>query len=81
MYFIKVFVLSPLLGLGAAAAGAGAMLFTMMVQGRGHKLEQAAPAKFRGPADVVVRLFAEQWVTFPRFVLGGGFAAAWRAAK
>ena len=22
--------------------------------------------------------FAEQWITFPRFVLGGGFARAWR---
>ena len=27
---------------------------------------------------LLARIFAEQWITFPRFVLGGGFARAWR---
>jgi hypothetical protein len=36
------------------------------------------PVPFRGPLDVLVRIFAEQFVTFPRFVLTGGLARAWR---
>ena len=39
-----------------------------------------APIPFRGPIDVGSRIFVEQWVTFPRFVLSGGLAQAWRAA-
>ena len=30
--------------------------------------------------DWAARLFVEQWVTFPRYVLSGGFARAWREA-
>lgn len=30
------------------------------------------------PLDVVVRIFTEQWVKFPRFVASGGFARAWK---
>jgi hypothetical protein len=53
----------------------------MAVQGRGHRLEKNAPVPFRGPLDVLARIFVEQWVTFPRFVLSGGFARAWRATR
>jgi hypothetical protein len=74
-------ILSPILGAGAAIAGAAAMLVTVAAQGRGHAGEAARPVAFRGPGDFVARFFAEQWVTFPRFVLSGGFAAAWRGAK
>jgi len=73
-------VLSPLAGVGAAVAGAAAMLGALVAQGRGHAGEAARPVAFRGPGDFVARFFAEQWVTFPRFVLSGGFAAAWRQA-
>lgn len=61
-----------------AAIGPLAMLVAMAFQGRGHALEHEAPAPFRGPLDVAARIFAEQWVTFPRYVVGGGFARAWR---
>lgn len=61
-------------------AGLAAMATALVAQGRGHKREATAPVPFRGPGDVLARLFVEQWVTFPRFVLGGGFARAWRAA-
>ena len=27
------------------------------------------------------RILAEQWITFPRYVLSGGFARAWRSAR
>jgi hypothetical protein len=74
-------VLSPALGLGPALGGLGAMLVALIAQGRGHKLEEARPAPFLGPLDAVRRFFAEQWVTFPRYLLSGGFAAAWRSAK
>lgn len=63
-----------------ALAGAAAMAGAIGVQGRTHQLEAEKVAAFRGPLDVVARLFAEQWVTFPRYVASGGFARAWRAA-
>jgi hypothetical protein len=45
-----------------------------------HRFEPEPPAPFRSRLDFAARLFSEQWVTFPRFVLSGGFARAWRAA-
>jgi hypothetical protein len=63
-----------------ALAGAAAMVAAIGVQGRTHRLESETVAPFRGPLDVIARLFAEQWVTFPRYVASGGFARAWRAA-
>ncbi len=62
-----------------ALPGVVAMVGAVAVQGKGHKLESVAPVPFRGPLDVLGRIFAEQWVTFPRFVLSGGFGRAWRA--
>lgn len=75
------FALSPFMGAGAAIGGFAAMLAGLIAQGRGHRLEASGPAPFRGPGDFVGRFFAEQFVTFPRFVLSGGFAAAWRNAR
>lgn len=63
-----------------ALGGLVAMVLPIAVQGRGHKLEQARPVPFEGPLDVASRLFVEQWVTFPRFVLSGAFARAWQDA-
>jgi hypothetical protein len=60
-----------------ALAGLGAMIVAIALQGRGHRREAMAPAPFRGPLDVVARLFVEQWVTFPRYLLGGGLRRAW----
>jgi hypothetical protein len=64
-----------------AASGAVAMVVVMALQWRGHKTEETPPVPFRGPLDVFARIFAEQFITFPRFVLGGGFARAWRASR
>lgn len=61
-----------------AVAGALFMLGTVMMQGWAHKQEDARPVPFLGPLDFVSRFFVEQWVTFPRFVLSGGVARAWR---
>jgi hypothetical protein len=71
-------VASPFAGARFAVEGLLGMAGAVLAQGRGHKLEAASPVPFRGPGDVAARLFVEQWVTFPRYVLSGGFAAAWR---
>ena len=69
---------APLLSGWLAPLGFAAMSGAMVAQGRTHRLERAPPVPFRGPGDVVARIFAEQWLTFPRFVASGGFARAWR---
>jgi hypothetical protein len=62
-----------------AAAGLASSLVSIVLQGRGHAREEKKPT-FGGPLNVVARIFAEQFVTFPRFVLGGGWLRAWRAS-
>jgi hypothetical protein len=49
------------------------MVATMVIQGRGHELEPLTHVPFAGAADFVTCFFVEQWVTFPRFVLSGGW--------
>jgi hypothetical protein len=71
-------VLSPFTSAALAIAGAASMLAAVAAQGRGHSLESTRPVPFRGAGDFLARFFVEQWVTFPRFVLCGGFARAWR---
>ena len=62
-----------------AIFGLAAMFLALVFQGSAHKKEPAAPVPFLGPGDFVSRFFVEQWVTFPRFILSGGFARAWLA--
>jgi hypothetical protein len=58
--------------------GAGVALSVVVaafaLQGLGHARERVAPEPFAGPADFVARVFAEQFITFPRFVLMGQWA-------
>lgn len=42
-------------------------------QGIGHKLEPERPEPFTGVGDFFARVIAEQFITFPRFVLSGGW--------
>ena len=58
---------------GAAVAMVVAVA-AFAVQGIGHKRERVAPEPFSGPGDFVARVFAEQFITFPRFVLMGQWA-------
>jgi hypothetical protein len=67
--------LMPYSGIGAAA-----MLVAMAAQGRGHKLEPLPPEPFTGIGNALSRIFLEQWVTFPRFVLSGAWVKAFRKA-
>jgi len=63
-----------LLGLGAAALTG----LSLAIQGRGHGKEPVAAEPFMGPRNAMARIFLEQWVTFPRFVLSGGWVRAFR---
>jgi Protein of unknown function (DUF962) len=67
VYALVEFSLKALVG---AALG---FLVSLMAQGLGHRLEATPPEPFRGVFDFILRLFAEQWITFPRFVLTGGW--------
>jgi len=63
------------------AVGAGCILVAVALQGHGHRSEPVPPEPFSGPLNFVSRLFFEQWVTFPRFVLSGGWLGALRKAR
>lgn len=54
-----------------AVAGLALAAASLVLQGVGHKREARAPAPFRSRADFWIRIFAEQFLTFPRFVLSG----------
>ena len=62
-----------------ALSGAAFMALAMFAQGRGHAKEASPPIPFAGPVDALMRIFGEQLINFPRFVLSGGLARAWRA--
>ncbi len=57
------------------------MFISLGLQGRGHKQEQVPPEPFTGPANALSRIFLEQWVTFPRFVLSGEWLRALRQSS
>jgi hypothetical protein len=67
----------PLGALASVAVAAAAFA----AEGRGHAIEPERPVPFAGPRDVVTRIFAEQFITFPRFVLSGGWLRAYRTAS
>jgi len=79
---LAVAVAGPLLGpWWLALVGLGGMVLALAAQGRGHRGEATAPVPFAGPDDFATRFLAEQLVSFPRFVLSGGWLRAWRAAR
>ena len=63
-----------------AVGGVIAMVVSVAMQGRGHGREPTPSEPFTGPRNAVSRIFLEQWVTFPRFVLSGGWLHALRHA-
>jgi len=68
---------SPVGALASVAVAATAFA----AEGRGHAIEPERPIPFAGPRDVVTRIFAEQFITFPRFVVSGGWSRAYRATR
>jgi hypothetical protein len=74
-------VLALVQGAWAVVVGGGiAMVVSVALQGRGHAHEPTPPEPFTGPRNAASRIFLEQWVTFPRFVLSGGWLYALRHA-
>jgi hypothetical protein len=69
------------LSLALLAVAIGCIVVAVALQGRGHRLETVPPEPFSSPLNFVCRLFLEQWVTFPRFVLSGGWGAALRKGR
>ncbi|KWF23776.1 hypothetical protein [Burkholderia pseudomultivorans] len=65
----------------AAIFSLAVMAVSLALQGRFHRIEPEQPEPFSGPAEAVIRILLEQWVTFPRFVLSGGWARALREAS
>lgn len=66
------------LSLSSIALGVIGIVASLAIQGRGHKLEEQAPEPFTDRQDAIGRLLAEQFVTFPRFVLSGAWWRAWK---
>ncbi len=62
-------------------AGIAGIVLAVAIQGRGHKLEPVPPEPFAGPLNFAARLFLEQWVTFPRFVLSGRWGINFARAR
>ena len=57
------------------------LIAALALQAHGHRLEQQSPEPFSGKRDAVKRLLLEHCVTFPRFLLSGGWWRAWRTRK
>jgi len=76
-------LLIGLLGLRPLLLGLGliGLLASLGLQAKGHRREAVAPEPFIDRRDALLRLLAEQFVTFPRFVLGGGWLRAWRSRR
>ena len=62
-------------GLLYALGGAMLMALSLFLQSKGHEMEAIAPDPFGNARGFVRRVIAEQFVTFPRFVVSGGW---WR---
>ncbi|TJY62185.1 terminase [Sinimarinibacterium sp. CAU 1509] len=58
-------------GLFAALGGVLLMALALFAQGLGHDREAIQPEPFSNAWDFVQRIVAEQFITFPRFVISG----------
>ncbi len=73
----------PLLFAGLLYSLSGLILMglSVFIQGKGHEMEKLPPVPFGRVRDFVRRLLAEQFVTFPRFVISGGWQRNLTAAS
>jgi hypothetical protein len=78
---IVFLVAAVLMSWWVALAGVIATIVSIALQGRGHKAEAQPPEPFTGVGNALARIFLEQWVTFPRFVVSGGWLRALRSAS
>lgn len=70
-------MLSPL----SAVVSVVALVVSLAAQGKGHRYETHPPEPFTSAGNAVARIVLEQWITFPRFVLSGGWSRAFHAAR
>jgi len=56
-------------------------VYSLALQRFGHSLEARRPGGRPGFARAAGRLLLEQFVTFPAFVLSGGWQSSWRQAQ
>jgi hypothetical protein len=61
-----------------AVVSLAVMAVSVALQGRGHGQEAVPPEPFTGPLNALARIFLEQWITFPLFVLSGSW---WKAVR
>ena len=59
------------LDLWIAAAGAGALFVSVLIQGGGHALEKETARAFSGPGNFALRLTTEALFIFPAYILSG----------
>jgi phage terminase small subunit len=86
---VPLFILAALLMLdgvlslsfSSLAIGVIGLIAALSIQRHGHSLEDQQPEPFDGRDDAVKRLLVEQFITFPRFVLSGGWWRAWKARR
>ncbi len=64
-----------------AVAGASCIVVALVLQSRGHSLEQQPVHPFEGPRDFVRRLYAEQFCNFWRFLFSGGWFASLKDSR
>lgn len=75
-------VVAPLNGSwGWAVVSIVAMVVSVALQGRGHRIEEIPSVPFTVAANAISRILLEQWVNFPRFVATGGWLRALRKAS
>lgn len=65
----------------AAIGCIGLMILSISMQGKGHSLEEHTAEPFSSPINGIMRIFLEQWITFPRFVLSGHWFQALQSSK
>ncbi len=64
-FFFGLYTLSIAMSLTSLVA----MVAAIAIQGWGHSKEASGPTPFTSRANAFVRIFLEQWVTFPGYVL------------
>lgn len=65
----------------AGAVALGLCVVAMLIQGRGHAVEENPPRPFSGPGNFLRRWFTEQYFIFPMFLLSGRWWRQYRAAE
>jgi hypothetical protein len=89
IFAVPLFEIAVIVLIVGLAAGSGramglaviGMVAAVVIQGRGHRREPETPTPFAGPIDFITRFFVEQWITFPRFVLSGGWSHNLRRSR